>query len=227
MINTVVFDLDDTLYDEIDYCKSGFRAVARFIAKVSDIGCTESVFSSLWRHFIGGNRTETFNAALDEIGVPYDEGFIAQLVEVYRTHRPDLSLPLESRQTLDTLKAQYELGLITDGFLPGQRLKVQALGIEPDFKAIVYTENMGRSCWKPSPAGFERLAKMLDVPYKEMAYVGDNERKDFIAPNQFGMLTVQVLRPNRLHTKPGPNDEAKARYQINRLEDLPILLVRY
>jgi FMN phosphatase YigB (HAD superfamily) len=31
MITTVIFDLDDTLYDEIDYCKSGFMAVAEFL----------------------------------------------------------------------------------------------------------------------------------------------------------------------------------------------------
>jgi len=31
MITTIVFDLDDTLYDEIDYCKSGFASVAEFI----------------------------------------------------------------------------------------------------------------------------------------------------------------------------------------------------
>jgi FMN phosphatase YigB (HAD superfamily) len=27
MITMVIFDLDDTLYDEIKYCKSGFKAV--------------------------------------------------------------------------------------------------------------------------------------------------------------------------------------------------------
>ena len=33
MITTVVFDLDDTLYDEIEYIKSGFTAVAEFLAE--------------------------------------------------------------------------------------------------------------------------------------------------------------------------------------------------
>ena len=28
MITTVIFDLDDTLYDEAEYCRSGFAAVA-------------------------------------------------------------------------------------------------------------------------------------------------------------------------------------------------------
>jgi FMN phosphatase YigB (HAD superfamily) len=33
MITTVVFDLDDTLYDEIEYCRSGFTSVAEFIVQ--------------------------------------------------------------------------------------------------------------------------------------------------------------------------------------------------
>jgi len=36
MITTVVFDLDDTLYDELDYCRSGFRAVAESVADLPD-----------------------------------------------------------------------------------------------------------------------------------------------------------------------------------------------
>ena len=35
MLTTGAFDLDDTLYDEIEYCKSGFRAVAEFLANSS------------------------------------------------------------------------------------------------------------------------------------------------------------------------------------------------
>jgi FMN phosphatase YigB (HAD superfamily) len=36
MIKTVVFDLDDTLYDELDYCKSGFMAIAESVADLPD-----------------------------------------------------------------------------------------------------------------------------------------------------------------------------------------------
>ena len=227
MITTVVFDLDDTLYDEIDYCRSGFRAAARFMAKVSDLRCTDDLSAACWRHFTEGNRTETFNAALDELGIGYDEPLIAQLIEVYRTHRPDLRLPDDSRATLDTLKGTYTLALLTDGFLPAQRLKVQALGIEADFKAIVYTEALGRPCWKPSPVGFERLSATLGVPFEQMVYVGDNAKKDFIAPNQLGMVTVQVRRRAGLHTGPEPIPQAAARIQAVRIADVPTILVRY
>lgn len=227
MITTVVFDLDDTLYDEIDYCRSGLAAVARFLAKVAPATCSDDVFACLWKHFSAGNRTRTFNAALDELGVADDEVLIAQLLEVYRNHRPDLTLPEDSRHVLGTLGRSYQLALLTDGFLPAQRLKIQALGIEGCFSAIVYTEELGRAAWKPSPLGFERLVQMLETDPDRMAYIGDNESKDFIAPNRLGMLTVQVLRERRLHCRSSDRAEAQARLKTARIDDIPSLLVRY
>ena len=228
MITTVVFDLDDTLYDELDYCRSGFRAVARFLAKVAPIPCSDEVFASLWRHFSAGNRTRTFDAALDDLGLDTDEALITQLIEVYRTHRPSLKLPADSRQTLETLRKTHTLALLTDGYLPAQRLKVQALGIEDYFKAIVYTEQLGRAFWKPSPVGFERLAEELDVDPAQMVYVGDNEAKDFIGPNRLGMLTVQLRRAARLHTAGTHADSlASPQISIRDITELPNILVRY
>jgi putative hydrolase of the HAD superfamily len=224
MIEAVVFDLDDTLYDEIDYCRSGFRSVSQFLAKSGGILCPTDVFDCLWRHFSQGNRDRTFNAAMDELGVQFDKRLIAQLVQVYRSHRPDIQLPPESARTLEALKATYTLALLTDGFLPAQRLKVQALGLEPCFSTMVFTEELGRSCWKPSPAGFEWLVEHLGIPANRMVYVADNESKDFIAPNRLGMYTIQIARPNGLHKAPCRLPDAPAKLRIARLSELEPLL---
>ena len=227
MITAVVFDLDDTLYDEIDYCRSGLRAVSRFLARLSAIPCSDDAFACLWRHFTGGNHTTTFNAALDDLGIAYEGHLIAQLIEVYRNHRPTLALPPDSRDALEALRDTHRLALLTDGYLPAQRLKVLALGLEPCFEAIVYTEELGRAFWKPSPVGFKKLAEQFGVPPEQMACVGDNEAKDFIAPNELGMLTIQVQRPARLHTDFPERAEAAPGLRIDEIRALPALLARY
>jgi len=226
MITTVVFDLDDTLYDETDFCRSGFRAGAQFIATLSDKHTPDAIFATIWDCFQSGNHSSTFNAALERLGIPYDPNLIGKLIEIYRTHAPTLTLPPESRATLDALKGQYTLGLLTDGYLPTQRLKVQALGIESCFAAIVYTEELGREFWKPSPRGFERLTELLSARPGQMAYVADNEAKDFIAPNQLGMLTVQVLRPRCLCTQACAQPNASPKVKIDRIDKLIGLLAR-
>ena len=224
MITTVVFDLDDTLYDEIEYCKSGFRAVADFLAELPEAPPAERIFGALWKQFTAGDRTKTFNAALNELDISYDDKRIGELVNVYRNHIPKITLPEDSRDVLCELGAKYTLALLTDGFLPAQKLKVQSLGIEKYFKCIVYTEQLGREFWKPSPAGFEKIMQTSEARPENMVYIADNEKKDFIAPNKLGFLTVQLIRSARIHTSISAESGAKARFVIHKISQLPALL---
>ena len=224
MITTVVFDLDDTLYDEIDYCRSGFASVANFLAELPNIPATERIFDCLWKQFNTGNHTKTFNAALEVLGIAYNDRLIESAVKVYRNHTPKITLPADSKDVLCQLSGKYTLGLLTDGFLPAQQLKVQALGLEKFFKCIIYTEQLGRQFWKPSPAGFEKLLEALNVKPENTAYIADNEKKDFIAPNKLGFLSVQIIRSARIHTGSSGESAAAAAYIIHEISQLPALL---
>jgi len=234
MITTVVFDLDDTLYDEIEYCKSGFTAVAEFLANLpeprpssmgeGEVPPAERIFAVLWQQFTTGNRTKTFNAALDELDMGYNDKLIGRLIEIYRNHRPKITLPQDSRDVLCELSTKYTLALLTDGFLPGQKLKVRALGIEKYFECIVYTEELGRECWKPSPVGFEKIIQSLRSKPENTAYIADNEKKDFIAPNKLGFLTIQLIRPARIHISVCGGPDAAAQHIIGQISQLPRLL---
>ena len=224
MLTTVAFDLDDTLYDEIEYCKSGFAAVSKFLADLPEAPAAERIFAAVWKQFTAGNHTRTFNAALDNLGISYDDKLIGSAVKVYRNHVPKITLPQDSRDVLCQLSTKYTLALLTDGFLPAQQLKVRALGIEKYFKCVVYTEQIGRNCWKPSPAGFEKLMQTLNATPENTAYVADDEKKDFIAPNKLGFLTIQIVRSAGIHTEPSGESGAAARYVIHQISSLPALL---
>ena len=234
MITTVIFDLDDTLYDEIEYCKSGFAAAAEFLTNSTESVSantpmapkTRRIYEVLWQQFNTGNRTETFNAALDELELSYDDELISELIEVYRRHKPKITLPQDSRDSLCELSTKYTLALLTDGFLPGQQLKVQALGIEKYFKSIIYTEQLGREFWKPSPVGFEKILKSLEARPENTVYIADNEKKDFIAPNKLDFVTIQILRPARLHTSVCGQAGAAAQHIIRQISQLSGLLER-
>lgn len=224
MITTVVFDLDDTLYDERDYCKSGLRAVAESVADLPDAPSAKRVFDRLWKQFTAGNRTKTFDAALDDLGINYDDQIIQKLIKTYHSHKPKIKLPADSANVLRQLIRKYTLALLTDGFLPAQQLKVQALKIENYFKCIIYTEQLGRKCWKPSPVGFEKLMQALNAKPQAIAYVADNQMKDFIAPNRLGFLTIQITRPARIHTESSDKVGAAAQHIIREFTQLPAIL---
>jgi len=224
MIKTIIFDLDDTLYDEIEYCRSGLRVVAEFVANLPGTPTAENILGAFWQQFTAGNRTTVFNEALDRLKINYDKKLIDELVKVYRNHFPKITLPEDCRDILSQLNKKYTLALLTDGFLPAQRLKVQALGIEKYFKSIVYTEQLGRQFWKPSPVGFERLLENLNAEPETTAYIADNEEKDFIAPNKLGFSSIQIIRPSQLHTEASEKAQAKAQYVIYEIKQLPQLL---
>jgi putative hydrolase of the HAD superfamily len=141
-----------------------------------------------------------------------------------QSHVPKITLPEDTRDVLNRLSGKYTLALLTDGFLPAQQLKVQALGLEKYFKCIIYTEQLGRKFWKPSPAGFEKLMETLNATPETVAYVADNEQKDFIAPNKLGFFTIQIIRPARIHTESSEQPGAAAKHIIHKISQVPPLL---
>ncbi len=227
MLSTIIFDLDDTLYDEIEYCRSGLHFIADFLAESIKTVTTEQLFNTFWAQFTAGNRTKTINLALDELNISYDDKLINCLITIYRNHVPKIKLPKDSRDVLEQLQDKYTLALLTDGFLPAQKLKVQSLRIEKYFNRIIYTEQLGREFWKPSTIGFEQLLRNLNAKAETAVYVADNEEKDFIAPNKLGLATIQILRPARIHTRLSQQQPyAAAQYTITKISQLPHLLDR-
>lgn len=198
-VKAVVFDLDDTLYSEQAYVYSGFRAVSRQIAQLEPSLQALHVYEMLVKTFEVKPPVQVFNRVLDQLGQRSDDQIIAELVSLYRCHRPVLEINPAVRKMLESLRSRYSLGLITDGRLPAQRLKVEALGIEGHFDHIVYTEELGREHWKPSVKSFELMAKTLGVPHENCVYIGDNPSKDFVAPNRLGWQTVQVKSQGQVY----------------------------
>lgn len=225
MIKLVIFDLDDTLYDEIQYCKSGFHAVSQCLAQTHPTLRHEEFFEAFWTQFTSGNTTKTFNVALESLGITTDRTLISSLIEVYRQHIPDIILPDQSRQLLDYCKQNYTLALLSDGFLPAQQLKVQALEIEHYFDCIMYTEELGREHWKPSALGFEKILEKLSFPPDQAVYIADNLKKDFIAPNKLGFAaSIHFIRPYKIHNNPAPSKKAQPTHTAKDTDQIKKIL---
>lgn len=219
----IVFDLDDTLYPEIDYVRSGFRAAA---GRIAGAACdANAIADKMWRLFHEGRRERIFNTVLAELGLSDDGQIIAELVSVYRCHRPNLKLATPVRKLLAELKKAYRLGLLSDGYLPAQRLKVEALQIAEFFDHIIYTEELGREYWKPSVRAFELMAAALDCPAADCVYVADNPAKDFLAPNQLGWQTIQIKSATGVHGAGNAPADGDAQYVLQDVTELAQILL--
>lgn len=217
-VKAIIFDMDDTLYPELDYVRSGYMAIARRLVRPD--WPAERIYDFMWQTFENGPRDRVFNVVLEQLGEPDDPQVIAELIGQYRCHRPVLQLEDPVKQLLTALKARYKLGLITDGFLPAQRLKVEALGLADMFDRIIFTEELGREYWKPSPRAYKMMEETFGVSGPECIYIADNPAKDFIAPNALQWHTVQVERADRVPFDRPVADEGRPEILIENIMDM-------
>jgi putative hydrolase of the HAD superfamily len=217
-IRAVVFDLDDTLYAERDYVRSGYRAVAGRLA--GEGGDAKALEAYLWGCLLGGNSARAFDAAGAHFGLNLSPQRIVELVEVYRSHPPDIRPWGGIPEFLGRLHECFRLGLLSDGFLPAQERKLDALKLRRFFDEVLFTEQLGREAWKPSAAGFEALARRLALPHEALAYVADNPAKDFVAPNALGWRSIQYLRPGQVHAHNPPPPGGQPQRTVRTLEEL-------
>jgi len=197
----IVLDIDDTLYLERDYAFSGFRAVGDWLqSKYGETG----FFETAWNYFLKGRRGDIFNQVLRDINYG-DNGLIAKMVEVYRTHDPDIHLLPDALSFLQKY-ASTELAVISDGYSASQWAKVHALDLEKLVETIIMTDDWGREYWKPHPQAFESARKGC-LPGC-CVYIADNPLKDFIAPIRLGwMPSIRVRRIGSMHYNvPTPDD---------------------
>jgi putative hydrolase of the HAD superfamily len=194
----VVFDLDDTLYLERDYVRSGYCVVA--VTLRQKLGRSEAFEEWLWARFEAGESSGAFDALDQEFALGLSGEDIGELVKAYREHAPAIA-PLGGVVALmkKLRAAGVKLGVLSDGYLPAQRRKLEAVGVASLLDAVVLTEELGRDCWKPSAEGFERIAADLGVTHAGCTYVGDNVAKDFVAPNRLGWRTIQLTLPGQVH----------------------------
>jgi putative hydrolase of the HAD superfamily len=185
--------MDDTLYPEMSFVKSGFRACADFLASRYEMD-PDMIVGRLLDILKKNGRGHVFDTLLMQHGL-YSDDMVSLLVYIYRSHRPVVRPYDETPIVLEKLKSMgLLLGLVTDGMASVQRGKVAALGIARFFDAIVYTDEIGKDFCKPSNVPFIIALEFLGVDAPAAVYVGDNVHKDFLAPNAIGMMTVQVKR---------------------------------
>ena len=188
-VEAAVFDLDDTLYPEKAYVRSGYDAVAALFPQVPDMA------ARLWAAFANGQPA--IDAVLAACGLFEHKD---EALRAYRRQIPQIELYPGVREMLRRLKETKKLALITDGRPEGQRAKIAALSLEELFDVILITDELGGAAFrKPCSAAFERVHDRLGIPFERMAYVGDNIQKDFIAPEKLGMRCVWFRNPDGLY----------------------------
>lgn len=198
----IVFDLDDTLYKEIDYLKSAYRFIAKRLG--NELLPEDKIYNVMLEAYIKGQNAFSVVKSALNIDTP-----IETLLQWYRTHTPNITLPDDSKILLDYLHCRnIPVGILTDGRSVTQRNKIKALGLN----RYVPEQNVLISAEFGSEKPDERNYRYFETLYPEInffMYVGDNPRKDFIAPNRLGWRTIGLIDDgHNIHKQETANEEA-------------------
>lgn len=186
--------MDDTLYLERDYVRSGFRVVGDWCRSELAV---DGVADHAWELFLQGRRRTTLTDALTDLGVDVDAQIRSRILDLYRAHSPGICLLPDATKFIAQHAASVRLGVITDGPAQSQRAKCHSLGLFSVVTPVVITDELGTS--KPDLAVYRLIEDEWQLPGSDLVYVADNPDKDFIAPLQLGWQCLRVRREESLH----------------------------
>ena len=216
MHKVIIFDLDDTLYKEVDYVKSGFNAVSEYISRKIGYSKTD-IYGSLFKYFKAGNNA--FDKLIDGYNLNID---LKDILELYRSHKPEITLDKKTKCVLDELnESSLYMGLLSDGRPIQQRNKIESLGINNYFKDIIISEEIRSE--KPAEKNYSIFMNSSSHKDTKYFYIGDNTSKDFISPNQLGWKTI-CLKDNGQNIHKQNFDLDKKFLPENIINELPEIL---
>ncbi len=109
----------------------------------------------------------------------------------------------------------YRLGVITNGVVPQQNLKLDVSALRPLLDVVLIGGEEGVA--KPSPEVFRRAAQRLCVSPEHCVYVGDYPPNDLVGAQRAGMVPLYIDRTGQGDCPP----------EVERVQSLSELLERF
>ncbi|WP_057490559.1 HAD family hydrolase [Streptococcus orisasini] len=197
MISAIVFDVDDTIYDQqapyrmaVEKCFPDFdmaqinQAYIRF-RHYSDTGFPRVMAGEWSTEYFRFWRCEQTLLEFGYRQISEDEGNHFQ--EVYEQELDQITMLDEMRLTLDFLKEKnIPMGVITNGPTEHQLKKVKKLGLYDyvDPKRVLVSQATGFQ--KPQKEIFNLAAEQFDMDPDTTLYVGDSYDNDIIGAHNSG-----------------------------------------
>lgn len=223
IIKAVIFDLDDTLYNEREFVYEGFKEVCGFLSQKYGVS-KENLFQETKRILNAYGRGKVFDVLQEKYGFNED---VKKLVEVYRNVKPNLKLYEDGEEILNYLKEKVLTGIITDGKASVQWNKINSLELKKYVDKIIVTDEYGRDYWKPHKYSYRSMLKYFKCNPEEAVYVGDNPIKDFVGARKVGIKTIRIVRKYGDNMKIKAEEGYDADYTVTNLKDIIEIIKKY
>ena len=205
----LVFDVDDTLYEQIVPFENAFKSLF-------DIDIDMEKFYLLSRYYsdVKFEASRNGEMTMDEYHI-YRIQEAAKDLDVFLTDEQALNMQKEYKKnqqklqmsdiTINILKLarknNVKLGIITNGPSEHQWSKIEALGVERwiDKDNIIVSGDY--SINKPDVRIFEIMQEKLQLPNDFLYYIGDSIENDIVGANNAGWKSIWINRYKQKSSK--------------------------
>ncbi len=204
-LDTVLFDLDDTLHDDTAAYQTAAQRVAADVAAERGIDAARlfaayvAEANGFWKKLtsehlttaIHDTRTQLWYDALVAAGID-DRALARVCADCYNAYRADvLELSPGALDLLLALRARgCRIGIVSNGFAATHHDKIDRLALRAHIDGLFLADEMGMV--KPDPRVFAHACAVLGSVPSRTAMVGDRYDRDITGAHEAGLFTVLV-----------------------------------
>lgn len=193
MIRALIFDCWGTVFTNSQDPHPFVVFAERLGHKISD----RSFLKAFERHMMTDDKpvSEHVISLLSELAIDPTEDLVDELVNIILGSLATQIAYNDTAETLDKLKKDYRLILLSNTFQEGFTNLQTNYPINDWFElaCLSYKENM----IKPNPALYDTVLEQSGLHKDEVLMVGDNYHDDVLAANRFGIQAILLDRRDR------------------------------
>ena len=217
-ITTVLFDMDNTLFDLVHAQIISCHVVAEYLG--NDDG--DALFDYFLRPVRGFESYENILDYMDDRSLSHD-GMYKNACRIYEIEKLKHITPYSGvMETLELLRESgYPMGIVTDAHSKDATLRLEKAGLLPFFCGMVTYDMVGVK--KPAPDPFLFALEMMKAKTNEVLLVGDSPRRDIEPCRLLGICSVYARYGDRFSDD---RSEFAADFTIDAMDELPGILAR-
>lgn len=212
-IKAIIFDLDDTLYDNNPLTEIALEQAVKEMVK-NGLKCSYKEGLNKIKKIIKKNPSLDKFSELAKYFNCDDENVInIGKNKYYNADFKNIDPYLDTIDTLEKLKDDYKLVLITSGSKKQQNKKIDVLNIRNYFDYIFIDD------YNEKEHLISQTIELLKLKPEEIAVVGDRIDHEIEIGNRLGMKTIKISRGKFVGLQP-ENSYQEPKYAIENISDI-------